>query len=134
MEKFCKTLDTNYIKKLSKEKKNMIKYVFDTSINLKDVPDDKKNIYYILHTFFYPVKLTKRQLHGLNINNFCLFFSSFILPNITINKLFFTVYNAIIIKGLHPDLRNLNNTFLVLINLRQKNFRIDSLLLYLYHI
>ena len=105
MEEYCKTLDIIYIDRERQVIKDEIKRVLDKEVSLSKIPSDKKHLYYILHSYFYPVKI---ESHGskLTIANLCDYFAVYKLTDLQIKNLFFTVYNKINLKGLKPDLSN----------------------------
>ena len=53
MEKFCNTLDINYIDKEKEKNKKIIKEVLKGVIFF-EIPNHKRHIYYIMYSYFYP--------------------------------------------------------------------------------
>ena len=111
MDKFCDTLDIRYISSLNKKDRDIIQNtIIDKKIvDIKKIPKDKLHIYYILLSYFKPDFLTKSDLRGLSMNNFCNFFRSFKIPTEKITTLFYTVYNQVVLSGLNPTLNNYSN-------------------------
>ena len=64
MEQYCKTLDITYIDRETKRNKKIIKEVLK-GVKLSDIPKDKKHIYYIMYTYFYPSKIESHS------NSYC---------------------------------------------------------------
>ena len=111
MDKFCDTLDIRYISSLTKKDRDDIcNTIADKKIvDIKKIPEDKLHIYYILLSYFNPDFLTKSELTGLSMNNFCNFFRSFKISTEKITTLFYTVYNQVVLSGLNPTLNNYSN-------------------------
>ena len=87
MEQYCKTLDITYIDRETKRNKKIIKEVLK-GVKLSDIPKDKKHIYYIMYTYFYPSKIESHsnsyfhssgiESHSnITVSNFCNYFSEF---------------------------------------------------------
>ena len=112
MEKYCTTLDIRYIDKQHKYIKDEIKRVLDEEVIIDKIPKDRKVIYYILHSYFYPSKIQYDYKFKLNTLNFCQYYSTYKLTPQKIKSLFFTVYNEIVLKGLDPNLTNLSVEYL----------------------
>ena len=110
MEKYCNTLDINYIDKETKKNKNFIKEVLK-EVKISDIPKEKKHIYYMINSYFYPSKIESHK-SWLNIYYLCDYFSKYNLLDEDIKKLFFTIYNRISLKGLKPDLSNISVKYL----------------------
>ena len=91
--------------------KNEIKKVLDKQVNFDKITQDKKHIYYIMYSYFYPSKIESGG-SKLSINNFCDYFGVYKLTDRQIKNLFFTVYNKIVLKGLKPDLSNQSDKYL----------------------
>ena len=122
MEQYCKTLDITYIDRETKRNKKIIKEVLK-GVKLSDIPKDKKHIYYIMYTYFYPSKIESHsnsyfhssgiESHSnITVSNFCNYFSMYILTEEQIKHLFFTIYNKIVLLGLKPDLSNISVEYL----------------------
>jgi hypothetical protein len=109
MELFCKFLDINYIDKEIQSVKNHIKNIL-SEVNLSDIPKNKKHIYYIMYSYFYPSKIESHS--NLTISNFCNYFSKYQLTDRQIINLFFSLYNEILLQGLKPDLSNISVEYL----------------------
>ena len=104
-------MDIRYISSLSKkERDDIYNTIVDKKIvDIKKIPEDKLHIYYTLLSYFNPDFLTKSELVGLSMNNFCNFFRSFKISTEKITTLFYTVYNQVVLSGLNPTLNNYSN-------------------------
>lgn len=116
MEEFCQTLDIRHISRLSDKRRKIIQDILkNEKIDVKKIPRDKQHIYYILLVYFNPDKLSPLELKGMKIQNFCSFYRGINLSDTRIKKLFYTMYNQIVIAGLNPDMSNMSNKYLKII-------------------
>ena len=109
IQKFCNTLDTNYLKKLSvKEQKDVKNILLALNNYVNNIDKLKKHLYYMLITFLEPIRtidINPKIIQKLSIKNFCKTF----LENNFIEycyKLKYTCYNEAVIKGISPNLDN----------------------------
>lgn len=111
MDKFCDTLDIRYISSLSKKERDDIYNTLKNKniVDVTKIPKNKLHIYYILLSYFNPDFLTKSELAGLSMNNFCIFFRSFKISTEKITTLFYTVYNQVVLSGINPTLNKYSN-------------------------
>lgn len=122
MEKFCETLDTRYLTALSNTDAKKARLTLG-KINPNMVDDEYEHIYYILYSFYYPLKMKDirdiiPQLNKIsrnrNLADFCKYLASLknVLTKSEINRLLGTVYVSVVAQGLNPSLNNTDKTFL----------------------
>lgn len=135
MNKFCDTLNIKYISFLKKKDRDDIYNTLKNKniVDIKKIPKDKLHIYYILLSYFKPEYLTKSELAGLSMNNFCNFFRSFKISTEKITKLFYTVYNEVVLSGINPTVNNYSNKTLdTILNIVDKVYFNNILKKYFY--
>ena len=73
--KFCQSLNTNYLDKLSKDDKKQIKNLLESLKEYTHLIDPLKiHLYYMLYSYFNPtttLSINPRIIKKLNISNFC---------------------------------------------------------------
>jgi hypothetical protein len=106
MYKFCDSLDIRYISSLKKKDRDSIKNIVE-DVKLVDatkIQNNKLHLYYILASYFRPESINSFELSDLSMDNFCDFFESIKIPKTRVKKLFYTVYNYLVLSGLNPKM------------------------------
>jgi hypothetical protein len=110
MEKFCTSGDPSLLNKLSTKELKEIKMVLNT-LSVTQIPKNKLRFWYILNSYVNPEKSIKSDMK-VTRENLCSTLSSDILPENTLNNMFYSVYVGIAKEGLKIDLSNVNDAFL----------------------
>jgi hypothetical protein len=114
MDEICKTLNTSLLFKLSSNNKESVKQVLD-AIYKKNIRIKKpyRHIFHMFYGYFYPATIKKYiTLREPTLGRFCDELVKYKLSDEEINRLFYTVYNAILKKGLKTDLSNVTSNYL----------------------
>lgn len=125
INQFCETMDPNQLLKLADTHIQEISEIvtdMDKGNLQEKIPEDKKHLFYILYSYFRPTQLISdavlsqptftAHLANVAMFNFCKAMSKMDLSRDMISKLFYTVYDNLVMQGLKPDLSNVDNKYL----------------------
>jgi hypothetical protein len=120
IERFCKSLSVIDLQGMSnKDNISCLELLLSLSKHINTLKEDNKYVYYLLLTYFKPVKIidyvptfTVPMSLVSSDDSMCRYLSKHPLSDNQIQSLFATTYNSIVLKGLKTDITNINNEYL----------------------